>query len=448
MTHLSALPAPDAYQVIGEGRLPSAFAVSALAERSVAAAGLELARLMRALNLVAEVPEVTVDRRLAALWFGFSFRPEGWRMPGPWDPLAGVYETTDGSIRLHTNLPAHRTAALRVLDCAPEPAAVTEAARRWHADALEAAIVAEGGAAAALRSRAQWLAHPQGEAAAAEPLIHWDSPRALLLRDRPQATAARPLAGLRVLDLTRVLAGPVSTRTLAGFGAEVLRIDPPGWDEPGVIPDISLGKRMAALDLTATQDRACFEALLAQADVLVHGYRPGALEGLGYGEDTRRRIAPDAVEVTLDAYGWTGPWAGRRGFDSLVQMSCGIADTGRAWAGADRPVPLPVQALDHATGWLMAAAVLSALSAAAGGAPVPAARLSLARTAEELSALDARPEGPEIDGAAPADYADAVEDTSWGPGRRLRPPLALTGTGMHWSRPAAACGSAAPEWDG
>ncbi|MFW8594242.1 CoA transferase [Cribrihabitans neustonicus] len=446
MTLLPALPAPGAYEVTGEGHLPSAFAVSDLAERSVAAVGLELARLIEALNMAPRAPEVTVDRRLASLWFGFSFAPEGWQMPGPWDPLAGVYRTSDGSIRLHTNLPAHRAAALRVLGCAPEKATVTEAARGWQADALEAAILEQGGAAAALRSRAEWLAHPQGKAVAAEPLIHRVNPRQIRLRHRPEATAARPLAGLKVLDLTRVLAGPVSTRTLAGFGAEVLRIDPPGWDEPGVIPDTSLGKRMAALDLTAPAGRARFEALLAEADVLVHGYRPGALEGLGYGEDTRRRIAPDAVEVTLDAYGWTGPWARRRGFDSLVQMSCGIADQGRVWAGTDGPVPLPVQALDHATGWLMAAAVLSALTAAARGAPVPVAKLSLARTAEELAALDGSHESPEISPAAPADYADTVEHTSWGPGRRLRPPLVLADTALHWERPATACGSAPPEW--
>uniref|UniRef100_UPI000B04A398 CoA transferase n=1 Tax=Leisingera sp. F5 TaxID=1813816 RepID=UPI000B04A398 len=276
--------------------------------------------------------------------------------------------------------------------------------------------------------------------------IQWRSPRVIQLRERPKATAERPLAGLRVLDLTRVLAGPVSTRTLAGFGADVLRIDPPGWDEPGVITDVALGKRMASLDLRNTADRQRFEALLSKADVLVHGYRPGALDGLGYGADARRRIAPNAVEASLDAYGWTGPWALRRGFDSLVQMSAGIADTGRVQAKAGDPHPLPVQALDHATGYLMAAAVLSALATAAQGVAVPAARLSLARTAELLAGMQKCAEGPDVTKPANSDFAQEIENSGWGPGRRLAAPLALDTSQMRWDRPASRCGSAPAYW--
>ncbi|UWQ50297.1 CoA transferase [Leisingera caerulea] len=446
MTLLAALPANGAYRLTGTGRWRSAFAVTELANASIAAVGLELARLIEALNLAPLAPEVTVDQRLASLWFSYSFRPDGWELPSLWDALAGVYETQDGWIRLHTNLPHHRKAALRALGCAGERSAVAAAVRHWLADRLESEIVAEGGVAAAMRSRAEWLTHPQGRAVAAEPLVHWTSPRAVRLRDRPQAMAARPLAGLRVLDLTRVLAGPVSTRTLAGFGADVLRIDPPGWDEPGVITDISLGKRMAALDLTQGEDRLVFETLLADADVLVHGYRPGALDGLGYGADSRRQIAPNAVEVTLDAYGWTGPWAARRGFDSLVQMSAGIADAGRAWAGSDKPAPLPVQALDHATGYLMAAAVLSALIAAAGGAEVPSAHLSLARTAELLAGLPESAKGPALTTSAGSDYSEKIENSGWGPGRRLAPPLWIGSKPIRWDLPAGCCGSNAACW--
>ncbi|UWQ41991.1 CoA transferase [Leisingera aquaemixtae] len=448
MTLLATLPDTGTFRLTGTGRWSSAFAVTELANASIAAVGVELAQLIEALNLAPSAPEVTVDQRLASLWFGYSFRPEGWELPSLWDAIAGVYETQDGWIRLHTNLPHHRQAALRVLECAGEPSAVTAAMRHWQADRLESEIVAAGGVAAAMRSRADWLTHPQGRAVAAEPLIQWTSPRTVRLRYRPQATAARPLAGLRVLDLTRVLAGPVSTRTLAGFGADVLRIDPPGWDEPGVITDISLGKRMAALDLTKGEDRLVFETLLADADVLVHGYRPGALDGLGYGADTRRRIAPNAVEVTLDAYGWTGPWADRRGFDSLVQMSAGIADAGRAWAKSDKPAPLPVQALDHATGYLMAAAVLSALAAAARGAEVPTAHLSLARTAELLAGLPKSADAPDLAPPADSDYAEETEQSGWGPGRRLAPPLRVGAEPIRWILPAARCGSGAACWPG
>lgn len=430
----------------GTGQRPSAFAVSELATASLAAVGTELAGLMQALNLTAERPEVTVDQRLASLWYGYSFRPSGWQMPSLWDAIAGNYQCADGWIRLHTNLPHHRAAALRILGCANTRDAVTAAVRSWQGSALESAIVEQGGVAAAMRSRSEWQAHSQGSAVASEPLIDWATPHTVNLRDRPQATAARPLSGLRVLDLTRVLAGPIATRTLAGFGAEVLRIDPPGWDEPGVIPDISLGKRCAYLDLRKADDRQCFETLLASADVLVHGYRPGALKGLGYDLETRRRLAPNLIDVTLNAYGWTGPWASRRGFDSLVQMSCGIADTGRGWAGTAHPTPLPVQALDHATGYLMAAAVLSALSAAVKGQSVPQARLSLARTAVLLDNLEKTASSPEIDAPTDADYSSTPEHSGWGPGQRLAPPLQLTSTKMVWDHPASQCGTAAATW--
>ena len=387
MSLLAALPSTDAYEVTETGVRPSAFAVSELATASVAAVGRELARLIDALNLTDKSPPVMVDHRLASLWFGVSFKPDGWDMPSLWDPIAGDYPASDGWIRLHTNLPHHRAAALKVLGTGGNRPAVDRAVKEWAISDLENAIVAQGGVAAAMRSRAEWQDHPQGRAVTREPLIGWQGPRGITLRERPDATAARPLAGLRVLDLTRVLAGPISTRTLAGFGAEVLRIDPPGWDEPGVIPDISLGKTCAFLDLKTPSGLTQLKELLAQADVFVHGYRPGALEALGLGKPERDTIAPNRVEVTLDAYGWQGPWANRRGFDSLVQMSAGIADAGRDWANADKPTPLPVQALDHATGYLMAAAVLSALAESTSRNAVMDARLSLARTPNFWPAL-------------------------------------------------------------
>ncbi|KIC37878.1 CoA transferase [Leisingera sp. ANG-M7] len=446
MTLLTALPDTDRYHLTSNGHLHSAFAVTDLANASIGAVGQELASLIEAMNLANSAPEITVDQRLASLWFGYSFRPEGWELPHLWDDIAGVYKAQDGWIRLHTNLPHHRKAALRVIGCPGTREAVADAVKHWQADGLESEIVAAGGVAAAMRSRVDWKMHPQGRSVATEPLIHWTGPAPVKLRDRPEATAARPLAGLRVLDLTRVLAGPVSTRTLAGFGADVLRIDPPGWDEPGVITDISLGKSMAALNLTKGSDRQVFEALLNQADVLVHGYRPGALDGLGYGAETRRQLAPNTVEVQLNAYGWTGPWATRRGFDSLVQMSAGVADAGRNWAGTEKPHPLPVQALDHATGYLMAAAVLSALTAAAQGEAVPQARLSLARTAELLAGMEKSAEGPEITGPVDSDYAPEIEASSWGPGRRLAAPLRMSGIAMRWETAATSCGSAPPAW--
>lgn len=327
----------------GSAELPSCFRVSDLAVASLSAATGELMALTGAQS-------AALDRRLALIWFGKTLQPLGWQLPPQWDPIAGDYRTSDGWIRLHTNAPHHRDAAIAALGCRVDRAEVAQAAAGWTKSELESAVIAAGGAAAAMHRIDEWADHPQGRSVAAEPLIAW--------RQSGAADRRVTLDGLRVLDLTRVLAGPVATRFLAGFGANVLRIDPPSWNEPGVEAEVTLGKRRAGLDLTKAGDRRIFQDLLSGADLLVHGYRPGALEALGYDEATRQRLSPGLSDISLCAYGWTGPWRDRRGFDSLVQMSSGIADQGMRRAKADRPVPLPVQALDHATGYLMAAAAL------------------------------------------------------------------------------------------
>ncbi|MCJ2071026.1 CoA transferase [Methylobacterium sp. J-030] len=426
-------------QVTGTGALPSAFAVSDLVAGSVGAAALALA------EVAGLTGPVSVDRRLASCWCATSLRPEGWRVPDPWDPVAGDYETRDGWIRLHTNAPHHRAAAERVLGPQVDRGGMARAVSGWAKGELEIAILAEGGCAAEMRGLVDWAAHPQGRAVAGEPLVRVDPGRE---RSGSAWTprSGRPLAGLRVLDLTRVLAGPVATRFLAGFGADVLRIDPPDWNEAPIEPELTLGKTCARLDLRRDADRTTFEALLAGADVLVHGYRPGALDGLGYGAEARWALAPGLVEVCLDAYGWTGPWAGRRGFDSLVQMSTGIAQAGQDWRQAAKPVPLPVQALDHATGYMMAAAVLRLLARRLADGTGGAARLSLARTAALLVEAGAAEPEPPCPDASPEDLAPGIEATSWGPARRLRPPVAMAGVPMHWARAARRLGDDAPDW--
>ena len=335
------------------------FAVSDLAAAAVAAAGAAVAQLVAA--RFGALPRVTMSRRLSSLWFGRSIRPDGWKLPRPWDRIAGDYPTADGWIRLHTNAPHHRDAALSVLGVSADKSEVARAVVNWSADALETAVIQNNGCAAAMRSMAAWATHAQGESVSREPLVAtqatgdcWDSTLS--------STQERPLRGIRVLDLTRVLAGPVATRFLGGFGADVLRIDPPVWDDPAVVPDVTLGKRCARLDLRSASERSVFLDLLRRADVLVHGYRSDALDNLGLDALTLRAIRPGLVDVSLNAYGWSGPWRNRRGFDSLVQMSSGIADAGMRILGQDRPTPLPVQALDHTTGYLMAAAVVRGLS--------------------------------------------------------------------------------------
>ncbi|WP_236034087.1 CoA transferase [Belnapia mucosa] len=389
-------------------------------------------------------PRITVDRHLASAWLLSSLRPLGWKLPEPWDPIAGDYKTVDGWIRLHTNAPHHRAAALTVLGCPGEQAVIAAAVAKRGANELESAILRAGGCAAAMRSLADWRDHEQGRAVRAESLIALEHFSTDASRWRPQPV--RPLAGVRVLDLTRVLAGPVATRFLAGLGADVLRIDPPDWNEPAVVPSVTLGKRCARLDLHNANDRCIFEALLAEADILVHGYRPGALERLGYGAAQRRALNAGLIDVSLCAYGWTGPWAGRRGFDSLVQMSSGIAAAGMCWRQADRPVPLPVQALDHATGYLMAAAAVHGLIARIRNATAVSAKLSLARTAAVLLDSGGIPSGPAFSEPRDNDYAPDFEHTTWGPALRLRSPILIGDMPLHWDHPASALGSVNASW--
>src|SRR5215471_5530762 len=382
----------------GEGDLASIFAVSDFAAAAVGAAAAAAGEFIDA-TLGVEA-SVRVSRPLASLWFGSSLRPIGWTLPPVWDPIAGNYKGRDGWIRLHTNAPRHRAAALAVLGADADKSAVSRAVADWGIEALESAVVEKKGCAAAMRSIQAWTRHPQGQSVGLEPLI---AMRATPDRSSSDLspTLQRPLAGVRVLDLTRVLAGPVATRFLAGLGADVLRVDPPDWDEPGIVPDVTLGKRCTRLDLHEPGGRAQFEDLLKDADVLVHGYRSDALDKLGLDTERRRALRPGLIDVALNAYGWSGPWRTRRGFDSLVQMSAGIAEEGMKTLGKDQPTPLPVQANDHATGYLMAAAALRALTERARTGRGFEARASLARTAQLLVS------GPRRDGSgnlgAPAD---------------------------------------------
>jgi hypothetical protein len=433
---------------VGDAELPSVFPVSDLACAAIATAAAAAAELIA--TRAGEIPAVVVDRTLASLWFTTSIRPSGWTLPSPWDPIAGDYQSADGWIRLHTNAPHHRAAALAVLGAAADRQAVSSAVARWQSDTLEGAIVERHGCAATMRSIEAWAAHPQGAHVSREPLV---ATRFAAEGDHFHNawSAKAPLQGIRVLDLTRVLAGPVATRFLAGLGADVLRIDPPDWEEPALEPDVTLGKRCARLDLRVPSDRIVFETLLQHADVLVHGYRPDALEKLGFDARARQRLRPGLVDVSLDAYGFTGPWRTRRGFDSLVQMSAGIAEAGMRRLNKHRPTPLPVQALDHATGYLMAAAAIRGLTLRNTSGHGFEAKASLARTAHLLISapmIGAPTTEPSASPPKPdeSDWQPHIESTDFGPAQRLSSPVVIADQPLRWDRPAARLGSARPAW--
>jgi hypothetical protein len=430
-----------------EHSLPSAYEVSALASASVAAATLAVAEF-QAVRSGQPIRAVTVERTHAAVAFACEryLTPLGWRVPDAWDPLAGDYACRDGFIRLHTNYTYHRDAVLRVLGEVSEREQLQHAVLGWDGEALESAVVAAGGCAAVLRSPAAWREHPQGRALATEPLFarqHWACAAFSDL-----GPVARPLQGVRVLDLTRVIAGPIATRLLAAYGADVLRIDPPGFAEvPALLCDITAGKRRAALDLRAAPDRERFERLVAAAHVIVHGLRADALASLGYDTTRLRQLNPNVAIVTHDAYGFSGPWSTRRGFDSLVQMSCGIAWRGREVLGGAVPRPLPVQALDHATGYLLAACACRALTRRSSERQATLTRTSLARVAWLLQELgDSQdPHAPGLDKAQLSPFMEEAT-SALGPLRRVRCPGHIEGSVAHWTIPAGPLGSDAAAW--
>jgi hypothetical protein len=410
--------------------LPSWFDVTGLATDAVAAATAAAAQLLAARTGTA-VRSITIDRVEACAAFASErlFEPLGWELPAAWDPIAGDYLATDAWIRLHTNYAHHRTAVLRALGLPldADRSDVASSVAERPAGELETAVVQEGGAAAMMRTNTEWLATPAGVAAATEPLIHQQF---LPPTATPHLTSdiRLPLEGIRILDLTRVIAGPVCTRFLAAYGADVVRVDPPNFHEvPALLPDVTVGKHCTVLDLTGAAGRTSFERLVSAADVIVSGYRDGALARLGYAADSLRRLNPSLITATLDAYGWTGPWQRRRGFDSLVQMSSGIA----AAPGVGEPRPLPAQVLDHGTGYLLAAAICQAVMTRHQTGRASDLRASLIATANLLQRRQFNPS--EVAQAGWPDSCFIDVDTWWGAARQVRIPGRIDGVTPRWT---------------
>jgi len=373
-------------------------------------------------------------------------------------PVSGYHRTRDGRwIQLHCNFPHHRAGVLKLLGCPDDRAAVSAAVAQSDGQALEDELIDAGLCAALLRSRAEWEAHPHYKAVAPLPLFEiiklGDSgpeplgatAAPLGATAAPPGAATAPLDGVRVLELTRVIAGPVSGRTLAQHGADVLRITPRHLpDLPGHEADTGSGKLTAVLDLRERHDLERLRALAADADVVTQGYRPGTLAARGLSPEALAAARPGIVCVTLSAWSHEGPWRHRRGFDSLVQSTTGIVDT-----TGERPRPLPCQALDHVTGYLMAFGAMAALARRAREGGSYQVRVSLCQTQEWLHRLrrvdvDWRTiPDPTID-----DVADLLIDTDgpYGRVRHVRPVVELSETPARWRRPAVPPGTSPPEW--
>ena len=431
--------------------LPSSFRVGTAAQVTIAAAGLAAAEIWR--QRTGRKQTVTVDMRHAAAEFRSEryLRIAGKPPPGsPWDKIAGTYRTGDDRwVRLHTNFPHHRDGILKLLGCAYEREAVQAALMKWQGETLETTAAEAGLATAMMRSPAEWATHPQGQAVASLPVVEitkiGEAPARPLSKD-----ADRPLTGVRVLDLTRVIAGPVCGRTLAAHGADVMRITAahlPGMENLDL--DMGRGKLSAELDLRAAEERERLASLLRDAHIFVQGYRPGGLAAFGFSPEACADIRPGIVAVTLSAYGHAGPWAPRHGFDSLVQTASGINHAEAEAAGLDRPKELPAQALDHGTGYLMAFGAMMALSRKAREGGSWHVRVSLAQTGHWFKQLGRVAGGFDCPDPKAEDIADLLEtmDTPFGQLTYVRHAAQLSETPAHWrSRPPVRLGSHAPVW--
>lgn len=429
--------------------LPSSFRIGAAAQVSIAAAGLAAAEIWR--HRTGAKQSVAVEMRDAAVEFRSEryLRVIGQEPPPAWDPLAGVYRTggSEGYVRLHTNFPHHRQAILDVLACGPTRDEVQVKLQSWDAAAFETAAYAAGGVVAALRSPQQWANHPQAEAIAPLPVITIE--RIGDAAPRPIGRGNRPLSGIRVLDLSRVIAGPVAGRALAGHGADVLAVAGPDLPTiPWLVIDTGRGKRSAHVDLKTQAGQATLRRLLADTDIFSQGYRPESLANLGFSSAAVAAMRPGIVYVSLSAYGHAGPWANHRGFDSLVQTATGINHAEAAAAGIAGPKELPAQALDHASGYLMAfGAMMARLRQAQDGGSWHV-RVSLAQTGRWLADMGRIENGSSYPDPTLGDIGSLLEEHSSGFGRIrcVRHAAQLSVTPARWERPSVPLGTDAAIW--
>ncbi len=431
-----------------EPLLPSSFRVAAAAQAGIAAAGLAAAQIWQSRSRQSQ--QVTVDMAHAVVECRSEryLRVDG-KPPGPtWDAIAGIYQTRDRRlVRLHTNFRHHRDAVCRVLNCEPEREAVAAALMRWDAEPFETAAYAGGAVVAMMRPHQEWSELPHAKALAELPVLSIE--KIGEAAPKPWPAGERPLAGLRVLDLSRVIAGPVAGRTLAAHGADVMLISGPERPAiPWLTIDTGRGKLTSFVELGHEQGRAVLRDLLAQADIFSQGYRPGALAALGFSAEQAARISPGIVYVSLCAYGHVGPWAERRGFDSLVQTATGFNHAEGQAAGLDGPKELPAQMLDHATGYLMAFGAMMARERQSRQGGSWHVRVSLAQTGRWLWNL-----GRVADGLATEDLpGDTVRrfveeiPSGFGPLRAVTHAAMLSKTPAYWARPAMPLGSHLPHW--
>jgi crotonobetainyl-CoA:carnitine CoA-transferase CaiB-like acyl-CoA transferase len=437
----------------GDPVLPTPFRIAETSTAALAAVGLAVSDLW-ALR-TGRHQGITIDARqaTASLRSGRYLKIDGERVPSEPNEIMGMYPARARRWSyVHCNFPNHRAAALKVLGVPENREAVRRAVAQWDARELEEAIIAAHGAGGMVRTMAEWAEHPQGVAVASLPLMEivriGDSPPEALPR------GARPLSGVRVLDLTRVLAGPSCARTLAEHGADVLKITAEHLPSLGRQEyDTGHGKLSACLDLREAKDRETLRGLVREGDVFSQGYRPGALGSRGFSPEALAELRPGIVVVSLSAFSHVGPWAPRRGFDTVIQAVSGIAHRqGELFPGAEPgPQFYPVSAIDFLTGYLMAFGTMVALARRTREGGSWLVRISLAQVGRWLVQRGEVPQSQLKD--VPKEFApeeierwSMVSDTPVGRLQHLKPVLRLTETPPHWARTMVPLGFHDPVW--
>jgi crotonobetainyl-CoA:carnitine CoA-transferase CaiB-like acyl-CoA transferase len=433
--------------------LPTPFLIGETSAAALSAVGLAVSDLWDLRT--GRRQEIAVDTRqaTASLRSGNYMQLDGTPVSSDRNPVMGVYPAMNGRWSyLHCNFPNHRAAALSVLGVEEDREAMARAVAKWDALELEEAIIAANGAGGMVRTMDEWAQHPQGVAVASLPLLEivkiGDSPSEKL------PDGDRPLSGIRVLDLTRVLAGPTCARTLAEHGADVLKVTGPHLPSIGHQEyDTGHGKLSTHLDLREPDDLEIMRGLVREADVFSQGYRPGTLAKRGLSPEALAEIRPGIVYVSLSAFSHVGPWSSRRGFDTVVQTVSGITDRqGELFIG-DSPGPqfYPVSAIDYLTGYLMAFGALVALARRTTEGGSWLVRVSLAQIGRWLVERGQTPEAnlhdiPEQFTPEELKRWSMTSDTPMGKLGHLGPVVRLSETPPHWSRTSVPLGYNEPVW--
>lgn len=404
---------PNALQRLKFGsetpQLSSSYPISAMAQASIGASVLMADEIALRRSRQYQGAEILVPMGAVEAECSAVFTLDG-RQPESWAKYSGVYRCRDGYIRVHANFDHHRDAFLRLLSCEPGDHVSLEkihkALLQYSAYDLEEKAPSAGAIIARMRSPGEWAEHPQAKAMSGLAVLELEKiAHSAPIELPPQRSCARPLAGLKVLDITRILAGPVSTRALAAYGAKVLTVNGPGLPNIDHLTDTGRGKRSCLIDLQANTDRQVLRTLVGDSDVFVQSYRPGSLQQRGFGAQELCDYKPGLIYAELSAFGHLGPWSSRRGFDSIVQTACGFN-----WAEASAfsnasissassttpsvvtssipsPKPFPIQVLDFTTGFLMAFGCQVALLRRAQEGGSWRVRCSLLQTANWLNSL-------------------------------------------------------------